>query len=78
MPFKKEKIVTKDKVAERDETLQRTENLELVKANDTDTLSNDEQKVLWNNPSVHCVNICRYDWFNKQADWPIAKQDKAR
>ena len=23
-------------------------------------------------PRVHC------DWFNKEADWPIAKQDKVR
>lgn len=32
--------------------------------------------MLWNSPSVHCVNICWYDWFNKQADRPIAEQDK--
>lgn len=32
--------------------------------------------LLWNNPSIHCVNLCRYDWFHKQADWPIAEQDK--
>ena len=24
------------------------------------------------------MNICHYDWFNKQADWPIAEQDKVR
>lgn len=34
--------------------------------------------MLWNNPSVHYVNICCYDRFNKQADWSIAEQDKVR
>ena len=34
--------------------------------------------VLWNNTSVYCVNLCRFDWFNKQADWSIAEQDKVR
>ena len=34
--------------------------------------------ILWNNPSVHCVNMCSYDWFNKQAGWPIAEQNKVR
>ena len=24
------------------------------------------------------MNICHYDWFNKQADWPIAKEDKVK
>ena len=32
---------------------------------------------MWNFP-VHCVNICCCDWFNKEADWPIAGQDKVR
>ena len=32
----------------------------------------------WNAPSVHCANICHYDWFSKQADWPVAGQDKVR
>ena len=31
-----------------------------------------------NNPSVHRVNVCHYDWFNKQADWPTAEQGKVR
>ena len=26
----------------------------------------------------HCVNICRGDWFNKKADWPIAGQVEVR
>lgn len=34
--------------------------------------------LLWNCPSVHSVNKCPYDWFNKQADWPVAEQDKVR
>lgn len=34
--------------------------------------------MLWNNPSAHRVGICHYDWFNKQAEWPIAEQDKVR
>ena len=34
--------------------------------------------VLWNNPSVHCVNMCCYDWFDKQADGPVVEQDKVR
>lgn len=33
---------------------------------------------MWNNPSVHRVNICRYDWLHRQADWPIAEQGNAR
>lgn len=24
------------------------------------------------------MSICHYDWFNKQADGPIAEQDKIR
>lgn len=32
--------------------------------------------MLWNNPSVHCVDVCHYDCFNKQTDWPIAEWDK--
>ena len=24
------------------------------------------------------MSICCCDWFNKEADWPIARQDKAR
>ena len=36
------------------------------------------RKLLWNNPSVYCANICHYDWFNKHVDWPIAEQDKHR
>ena len=27
---------------------------------------------------MYTVKICHYDWFNKQADWPIAEQDKVR
>lgn len=34
--------------------------------------------VLWNNLSVHCVNMCHYDWFDKQADGPVVEQDKVR
>ena len=34
--------------------------------------------LLWHSPSVHCVNICCYDWFNKQTDWPVDEQDKVR
>lgn len=30
---------------------------------------------MWNIPS-HCENICHCDWFNKEADGPIAGQDK--
>lgn len=33
--------------------------------------------LLWNIP-FYCVNACHCDWFNKQADWPIAKWDKVR
>ena len=33
--------------------------------------------MLWNNP-LYCVNICCCDWFNKEADWSIAGQDKVR
>ena len=29
--------------------------------------------ILWNNPSVHCVNMDCCDWFNKQADWTRIK-----
>ena len=29
----------------------------------------------WNIP-LHHVNTCYCDWFNKEADWPIAGQDK--
>ena len=35
------------------------------------------QLLLWNNP-VYAVQICHCDWFNKEADWPIGKQDKVR
>lgn len=34
--------------------------------------------MLWNDLSVHCVNVCSYDWFKKQADQPITEQDKVR
>ena len=33
---------------------------------------------LWNNPSVHCANICYYNWFNKQTDRPVPKHDEVR
>ena len=33
---------------------------------------------LWNNLSVYSVNTCHYDWFIKQVDGPIAKQNKRR
>lgn len=33
--------------------------------------------ILWNSP-LHCVKICHYDWFNKQADRPIVEQNKLR
>ena len=25
---------------------------------------------------LHTAKICHCDWFNKEADWPIAEQDK--
>ena len=25
-----------------------------------------------------CLNVCRGDWFNKEADWPIAGQVEVR
>ena len=31
------------------------------------------REFLWNNPSVHCVNMYCCDWFNKQADWTRIK-----
>lgn len=31
--------------------------------------------MLWNIP-LPCVNICRYGWFNKEADGPIVEQNK--
>ena len=30
---------------------------------------------MWN-ISMLCVNICRWDGFNKEDDWPIAEQNK--
>ena len=33
--------------------------------------------VLWNNPSVHC-EYALLSLVNKEADWPIARQDKVR
>ena len=27
---------------------------------------------------LHTAKICHCDWFNKEADWPIAEQDKVR
>lgn len=35
-------------------------------------------KMLYNSSSVHCVNICDDDLLNKQAERPIAKQNKVR
>ena len=32
---------------------------------------------VWNSP-LHCVNICRCDWFKKESEWPIDGQDKVR
>ena len=44
-----------------------------------------EQLILWASKDsslcyipLHCVNICHCDWFNKEADWPIVRQDKVR
>ena len=34
--------------------------------------------MLWNNPSVYSLYIYHCDWFNKQANWPIAEQDKVK
>ena len=34
------------------------------------------QKLL--NILLPCVDTCHCDWFNKEADWPIAGQDKVR
>lgn len=34
--------------------------------------------LLWNNASVHCVNVYCYDWFNNQVGWPTAEQNKLR
>ena len=31
---------------------------------------------MWN--PLHCTNICLCDWLDKEADWPIAEQDKVR
>ena len=31
--------------------------------------------MLWNNP-LYIVKICGCDWFNKEAEWQIAEQDK--
>lgn len=28
--------------------------------------------------SSYAVNVCHCEWFNKQADWPIAEQNKVR
>lgn len=36
-----------------------------------------DSRLLWN-VLLHCMNICRYAWFSKQADWPIAEQSKVR
>lgn len=34
--------------------------------------------LLWNIP-LHCVDICRCDWFNKKKDdWPIVREDEVR
>ena len=41
-------------------------------------IQGDEQRKKWNKGSGDCVNICCCDWFNKEADWPIVRQDKAR
>ena len=30
------------------------------------------------NISLHCVNACRCDGFNKEADWPIPRPEKVR
>ena len=27
---------------------------------------------------MHCVHTCHCNWFKKQADWFIAKQDKVK
>lgn len=35
-------------------------------------------ELLWNNPSVHCMIIFLYDWFNEQSDWPIVEQDEVK
>ena len=32
---------------------------------------------MWN-ITLHCVNVCCCDWFNKEADWPIIEQDNVR
>ena len=32
---------------------------------------------MWSIP-LHYVNICPCDWFNKEVDWPIARQGKVR
>lgn len=37
-------------------------------------LTKKRSKMPWNFP-IHCVNICLYDWFTKEAD-SIAKQNK--
>ena len=29
-------------------------------------------------PFTLCLNICRCDWFNKEAGWPIAGQVEVR
>ena len=33
--------------------------------------------MLWNNPSVHCEYVL-FSLVNKEADWPIARQDQVR
>lgn len=32
----------------------------------------------WGIMPSYAVKICHCDWFNKQADWPIAEQHKVR
>ena len=27
---------------------------------------------------LYCVNICCWDWFNKEVDWSVTGQDKVR
>ena len=27
---------------------------------------------------LYYVHLCHCDWFNKEADWPIARQDRVR